>query len=121
MKRGASIINSSSVVAVKGSFAMIDYSAGKAGILGFTKSLAGQQAPNGIRVNAVCPGPVYTPLQPASRTPEQMHNWGLGEIPLRGRVAQPAEMGGVYVFLAAPESNYVTGATMHCNGGQRFD
>lgn len=96
LKRGSSIINSASVVAFKGSAAMLDYSSTKGAIVAFTRSLAMQLAPKGIRVNAVCPGPVYTPLQPASRPAEQMDDWNIGALPLHGRVNMPAEMGPAY-------------------------
>ncbi|WWC62477.1 uncharacterized protein I303_105073 [Kwoniella dejecticola CBS 10117] len=118
LKRGASIINSSSVTAFKGSQAMCDYSSTKGAIVTFTRSLAMQLAPKGIRVNAVCPGPVYTPLQPASRPAEQMEDFQLGSLPLHGRANQPAEMGPAYVFLAGAESNAMTGQMMHLNNGQ---
>ena len=72
----------------------------------------------GIRVNAVAPGPVYTPLQPASRDDQQMESWGIGEIPLHGRVAQPAELGAAYIFLASADSNVMTGGIIHINSGQ---
>jgi NAD(P)-dependent dehydrogenase (short-subunit alcohol dehydrogenase family) len=96
LKRGSSIINSASVVAFKGSAAMLDYSSTKGAIVTFTRSLAMQLAPKGIRVNAVCPGPVFTPLQPASRPAEQMDDWNIGSLPLHGRVNMPAEMGPAY-------------------------
>ncbi|WVF69364.1 hypothetical protein IAT40_004140 [Kwoniella sp. CBS 6097] len=118
LKRGSSIINSSSVTAFKGSPAMTDYSSTKGAIVTFTRSLAMQLAPKGIRVNAVCPGPVYTPLQPASRPAEQMEEWQLGTLPLHGRANQPAEMGPAYVFLASADSNAMTGQMMHLNNGQ---
>lgn len=119
MKRGSCVINTSSVTALKGSAGMVDYSATKGAISSFTRSLALQLAPKAIRVNAVAPGPVLTPLQPASRSAEQMENWGVGDIPLHGRVAQPAEMGQAYVFLAS--SNCSTGSTVHVNSGQWYN
>jgi len=118
MKRGSSIVNSTSVTAYKGSAAMLDYSATKGAICTFTRSLAVQVMPKGIRVNAVAPGPVYTPLQPASRSGEQMDGWGVGDIPLHGRVAQPAELGSAYIFLASADSNVMTGNTVNINSGQ---
>ncbi|WWD18404.1 hypothetical protein CI109_102854 [Kwoniella shandongensis] len=118
MKRGGSIINTSSVTAFKGSPKMLDYSATKGAIITFTRSMAVQLAPKGIRVNAVCPGPVYTPLQPASRPAENMEGWSVGELPLWGRASQPAEMGPSYVFLASADSNAMTGQLMHLNNGQ---
>ncbi|KAK7013956.1 Tropinone reductase 1 [Favolaschia claudopus] len=117
MKRGASIINTSSVVAYKGSSHLLDYSATKGAIATFTRSLATQLAPKGIRVNAVAPGLFYTPLQPASRSSDAMEGWGLGSVPLHGRVGQPAEIGEAYVLLAGPGGNYITGTVIHVNGG----
>ena len=75
---------------------MLDYSATKGAIITFTRSLAVQLAPKHIRVNAVCPGPVYTPLQPASRPPDNMEGWAVGGPPLHGRASMPAEMGPAY-------------------------
>ncbi|KAJ7706845.1 hypothetical protein B0H17DRAFT_1166171 [Mycena rosella] len=117
MKRGAAIINTSSVVAYKGSSHLLDYSATKGAIATFTRSLATELAPKGIRVNAIAPGLFYTPLQPASRSAGQMEGWGLGEVPLHGRVGQPAEIGEAYVLLAGPGGNYMTGTVIHVNGG----
>ncbi|WVR06278.1 hypothetical protein IAU60_003308 [Kwoniella sp. DSM 27419] len=118
LRRGCSIINTTSVTAWKGSPSMCDYSSTKGAIVTFTRSLALQLAPKGIRVNAIAPGPVYTPLQPASRPAEQMENWNVGSLPLHGRVNQPAEMGPAYVYLACPDSNAMTGQIMHLNNGQ---
>jgi len=118
MKRGCTIVNSSSVTAYKGSSAMVDYSATKGAINGFTRSIAMQLMPKGIRANAVAPGPVYTPLQPASRSDEQMEGFGAGQVPLHKRVAQPAEMASSYIFLASADSNQITGSVLHNNSGQ---
>ncbi|GAA5955003.1 hypothetical protein JCM8115_005595 [Rhodotorula mucilaginosa] len=118
MKRGDVIINTTSVTAEKGSAGMLDYSATKGAITTFTKSLALQLAPKAIRVVGVAPGPVFTPLQPASRSADQMDNWGVGDIPLHGRVGQPAELGESYVYLAT--SNLTTGQIVHPNSGQYF-
>lgn len=114
LKAGASIINTTSVTAFKGSSAMVDYSSTKGAIVTFTRSLAMQLAPKHIRVNAseshpregirrggvsnglVAPGPVHTPLQPASRPAEQMEDFQVGALPLHGRANQPAEMGPAY-------------------------
>ncbi|WVQ80512.1 hypothetical protein IAT38_002617 [Cryptococcus sp. DSM 104549] len=118
LKRGGAIVNTSSVTAFKGSPQMLDYSSTKGAIVTFTRSMAVQLAPRGIRVNAVCPGPVYTPLQPASRPPDNMENWTLGGTPLHGRASMPAEMGPSYVFLASADSNAMTGHLIHINNGQ---
>jgi len=107
---------------------MVDYSSTKGAIITFTRSLALQLAPKHIRVNVVCPGPVFTPLQPASRPKEQMEDFQVGALPLHGRSNQPAEMGPAYgmpfsifvvetaddlVFLASADSNAMTGQCMH--------
>jgi len=118
MKAGGSIINTSSVTAFKGSPSMVDYSSTKGAIITFTRSLALQLAPKHIRVNVVCPGPVFTPLQPASRPKEQMEDFQVGALPLHGRSNQPAEMGPAYVFLASADSNAMTGQCMHLNNAQ---
>lgn len=121
MKRGSTIIQSSSVTAYKGSAAMIDYSSTKGAMVSFTRSMAYQLAPRGIRVNAVAPGPVYTPLQPASRSKEGMEGWAIGQTPLHGRPGQPAEMGATYVYLAdSGASNIMTGQVLHLSHGSWF-
>ncbi|KAL1740577.1 hypothetical protein HDZ31DRAFT_47207 [Schizophyllum fasciatum] len=118
MKRGSAVINTTSVTAYKGSASLIDYSSTKGAIVTFTRSLALQLAPKGIRVNAVAPGVVITALQAGSRGEEDMEGLGLG-IPLLNRGAQPAEMAPTYVYLAsARDSNFMTGAVLHINGGQ---
>jgi len=117
--RGGSIINTTSVTAYQGSPAMVDYSSTKGAIVSFTRALAQQLAPKGIRVNGIAPGPVYTPLQPTSRPAEQMEGFEVGETSLRGRAAQPAELGPSYVFLASNrESGTITGQVLHVNLGQ---
>jgi NAD(P)-dependent dehydrogenase (short-subunit alcohol dehydrogenase family) len=115
MEAGASIINTSSVQAFTPSASLLPYATTKGAIVTFTKALAKSLGPRGIRVNAVCPGPVWTPLIPASAPPEQVASFGQ-DTPL-GRPAQPAELAGVYVFLASPEATYVTGSAYGVHGG----
>ncbi|TNY22897.1 putative oxidoreductase [Rhodotorula diobovata] len=119
LKRGDVIINTTSVTAYKGSAGMLDYSASKGAMATFTRSLATQVFGKGIRVCGVAPGPVYTPLQPASRPAEQMEDWSVGSSSvLNGRVGQPAELGESYVYLATSELS--TGTIVHPNSGQYF-
>lgn len=113
---GASIINTTSVQAYNPSPNLIDYAATKAAINNFTKGLAQQLAPEGIRVNAVAPGPFWTPLQVSDGQPkEKLPDFGKN-TPL-GRAGQPTELAPAYVFLASPESSYVLGETININGG----
>lgn len=93
---------------------LVDYSATKGAIVAFTRSLALQLAPKGIRVNAVAPGPVITALQAASRSAENMEGLGVG-LPLHNRAGQPAELGPSFVFLASSDSNIMTGSVLHVN------
>jgi NAD(P)-dependent dehydrogenase (short-subunit alcohol dehydrogenase family) len=114
LKAGSSIINTASVVAYYGNEQLIDYSATKAANIGFTRALANNLVTKGIRVNAVAPGKVWTPLIPSSFSADQ--------VPLAGnpmdRQAQPFELAPAYVYLASDDSRYVTGQTIHVNGGQ---
>jgi len=115
MKEGSCIINTASVTAFKGNPVLIDYSATKGAIIGFTRSLSQSLVKKGIRVNAVAPGPVWTPLIPSSFDAEKVASFGQ-DIPM-GRPAQPAEISPCYVFLASEESSFITGQTLHPNGG----
>lgn len=115
MKKGGCIINTSSVTAFRGSEHLVDYASTKAAIIGFTRSLALQLAKKGIRVNAVAPGPVLTPLIPASFDPE--HLAAFGEDTLLGRKGQPYEIAPSYLFLVLEENSYMTGQVLHPNGG----
>jgi len=117
LHRGASIINTTSVTAYKGSAGLVDYSSTKGAIASFTRSLALQLAPKGIRVNGVAPGPIITALQAASRPPENMEGLGAGSTPLHNRAGQPAEVGPTYVYLASSDSNILTGQVIHINSG----
>lgn len=113
---GATIINTTSVEAYMPAPSLLDYASTKAAINNFTKGLANQLASKGIRVNAVAPGPIWTPLQPSGgQPPEALPEFGKS-TPL-GRAGQPTELAPAYVFLASPESSFVLGATIHVNGG----
>ncbi|WP_158773860.1 SDR family oxidoreductase [Cobetia sp. L2A1] len=115
LDKGDTIIATSSVNAFKGNDTLIDYSATKGAIQGLVRSLSGTLMDRGIRVNAVAPGPVWTPLIPASFNDEQVAEFG-SQVPM-GRPGQPSEMGPAYVYLASDDSSYMTGQTLHLNGG----
>lgn len=116
MKPGSTIINTTSIQAYQPSPGLLHYAATKGAIANFTKALAEQLAERGIRVNAVAPGPVWTPLIVASFPAEKVREFGR-QAPLK-RPAQPAEMAPIYVFLASPESSYVTGMIYGATGGE---
>lgn len=116
LQRGACIVNTASVTAYKGSGGLVDYSATKGAIVSFTRSLSQQLAERGIRVNAVAPGPVWTPLIPASFDAESVASFG-GDVAL-GRPGQPAEIAPSFVFLASEDASYMTGQVLHPNGGE---
>ena len=110
------IINTTSIQAYKPSDVLVDYASTKATINAFTKALAQQIAPRGIRVNAVAPGPIWTALQPTDGQPQDKLD-SFGEDTALGRMGQPAELAPAYVFLASAESSYVIGETLNVNGG----
>lgn len=116
LQSGSSIINTTSVQAYEPSPQLIDYATTKAGILNFTKALAQQVAEQGIRVNAVAPGPIWTPLIPATMPAEKVKEFG-ADTPL-GRAGQPAELAPAYVFFASQESSYITGERIGVTGGR---
>ncbi len=113
---GATIINSTSVQGYNPSPMIINYASTKFAIIGFTKALAQDLAPRGIRVNAVAPGPVWTPLQVSDGQPSEKLE-GFGDSSWLGRTSQPVEQAPVYVFLASPESSFVVGEVINVNGG----
>jgi len=113
---GATIINSTSVQGYNPSPMIINYATTKFGINGFTKALAADLAPRGIRVNAVAPGPVWTPLQVTDGQPAAKLD-GFGSSSWLGRTSQPVEQAPAYVFLASPESSFVVGEVINVNGG----
>ncbi|MEU6153198.1 SDR family oxidoreductase [Actinosynnema sp. NPDC047251] len=113
--KGSAIVNTASIQASQPSPPLLDYATTKAGIVTFTQGLAQDLAERGIRVNAVAPGPVWTPLIPATMPAEALDSFG-GQTPL-GRAAQPAELAPAYVFLASGESSYVSGAVLAVTGG----
>jgi len=114
LKAGSSIINTASVVAYYGNEQLIDYTATKAANVGFTRALANNLVTKGIRVNAVAPGRIWTPLIPASFSPDQV---ALAGNPM-DRQGQPFEVAPAFVYLASDDSRFVTGQTIHVNGGQ---
>ena len=116
MREGASIINTSSVQASSPSPELLDYATTKAGIANFTRGLASMLGEKGIRVNSVAPGPIWTPLIPATMPEEKVESFGQ-QTPL-GRVGQPAEVAPAFVFLASGEAGYITGEVLAVTGGQ---
>ncbi len=118
MKRGGSIINTASVTAYQGNKDLIDYSATKGAIVTLTRSLALSLAEKGIRVNGVAPGPIWTPLIPASYSAQEVATFGkkTSHVPMN-RAGQPCEVSPCYVFLASEDASYMTGQVLHPNGG----
>lgn len=117
LPKGAAIINTTSIQAYQPSSGLLDYAATKAAIANFTKGLAEQLASKGIRVNAVAPGPIWTPLQPSYGQPQDKLTQFGQDTPL-GRAGQPAELAPTYVFLASQESSYITGEIIGVTGGR---
>ena len=115
LKEGSAIINTSSVTAYKGSPHLLDYSSTKGAITAFTRSLSQSLIEKGIRVNGVAPGPIWTPLIPATFPPEKVETFG-SDVPMK-RPGQPEEVAISYVFLASDDGSYFAGQMLHPNGG----
>ncbi|MEI2579552.1 SDR family oxidoreductase [Scytonema sp. PRP1] len=115
LKAGSAIINTTSVTAYKGSPQLLDYSSTKGAIVAFTRSLSQALVEKKIRVNAVAPGPIWTPLIPATFPEEKVESFGQ-QVPMK-RAGQPEEVAPSYVFLASDDSSYITGQVIHPNGG----
>jgi NAD(P)-dependent dehydrogenase (short-subunit alcohol dehydrogenase family) len=116
LKPGSSIVNTASVTAYQGNKQLLDYSSTKGAIVSFTRSLSQSLAEKNIRVNAVAPGPIWTPLIPSTFDKEKVAKFGQ-DTPL-GRAGQPDEVAPCFVFLASDDSSYITGETLHPNGGE---
>ena len=115
LSEGSAVINTASVTAYKGAPELVDYAATKGAIVAFTRSLSQQLVQRKIRVNAVAPGPIWTPLIPSSFDAKDVAEFG-HDVPME-RPGQPAEVAPAYVFLASPQSSYISGQTLHVNGG----
>jgi NAD(P)-dependent dehydrogenase (short-subunit alcohol dehydrogenase family) len=117
LKRGSAIVNCTSVTMYRGSANLLDYSATKGAITAFTRSLSQNLADDGIRVNAVAPGPIWTPLNPfGGQPPEKIPEFG--ESTPMGRAGQPNEVAPSFLFLACEDASYMTGQVLHPNGGE---
>jgi NAD(P)-dependent dehydrogenase (short-subunit alcohol dehydrogenase family) len=119
LKEGSAIVNTTSVTAYKGSGHLLDYASTKGAILAFTRSLSESLVEKGIRVNGVAPGPIWTPLIPSTFSPEQVASFGK-DVPMK-RAGQPSEVAPCYVFLASPDSSYISGQILHPNGGEAVE
>lgn len=115
LKEGSSIINTTSVTAYQGNPQLLDYSSTKGAIVAFTRSLSKSLVEKGIRVNGVAPGPIWTPLIPATFPEEKVESFG-AQVPMK-RAGQPEEVASCYVFLASNDASYMSGQILHPNGG----
>ncbi|WP_314000151.1 SDR family oxidoreductase [uncultured Paenibacillus sp.] len=116
LQKGASIINTSSITAYEGNPMLLDYSSTKGAIVSFTRALSNNVSSKGIRVNAVAPGPIWTPLIPSTFDAGKVAKFG-SDTPMK-RAGQPSELAAAYVYLASDDSTYMSGQTLHLNGGQ---
>ena len=116
LKKGATIVNCTSVTMYKGAPILLDYSSTKGAITAFTRSLSGNLVEDGIRVNAVAPGPIWTPLNPFGGQPEEEMD-DFGESTPMGRPGEPNEVAPAFLFLACEDSSYMSGQVLHPNGG----
>jgi NAD(P)-dependent dehydrogenase (short-subunit alcohol dehydrogenase family) len=116
LREGSTIINTTSVTAYKGSPQLLDYSSTKGAIVSFTRSLSQNLVSKGIRVNAVAPGPIWTPLIPSTFPEEKVETFGQ-QVPMK-RAGQPEEVAPSYVFLASDDASYMSGQVLHPNGGE---
>lgn len=116
MQKGSAIVNTTSVTAYRGSSSLLDYSATKGAIVSFTRSLSSNLVEKGIRVNAVAPGPIWTPLIASSFGPEKVAAHG-SDAPMK-RAGEPSEVAPAYLYLASDDASYVTGQVIHVNGGE---
>ncbi len=116
LKEGSTIVNTTSVTAYRGSKELLDYASTKGAIVGFTRSLALNLADKKIRVNAVAPGPIWTPLIPSTFDKKKVAQFG-SDVPMK-RVGQPEEVASCFVFLASEDASYLTGQVLHPNGGE---
>src|SRR5207302_3160721 len=118
-ENGGNIINTASVTAYQGSPQLLDYASTKGAIVAFTRSLSQALAEKGIRVNAVAPGPIWTPLIPSTFPAEKSASFG-ADVPMK-RAGQPEEVAPCYVFLASDDSSYMSGQVLHPNGGEAVE
>jgi NAD(P)-dependent dehydrogenase (short-subunit alcohol dehydrogenase family) len=116
LSEGSAIVNTTSITAYRGSPQLVDYASTKGAIVAFTRSLSGQLAERGIRVNAVAPGPIWTPLIPATFPAEKVAEFGASQ-PMK-RPGQPNEVAPCYLFLASEDASYMSGQVLHPNGGE---